>query len=94
MKEEVAANSVASGGVDMNPTGKKYKEFSVPSDVFRKFETGRVKFERWSKYLDEDDENQMGIKSYAKKNRSHTIILRNEETGAIRAIRQRSSNGL
>jgi hypothetical protein len=95
MKEEVASNSVAGGGVDMNPTGKpRHKEFNVPASVFRKFETGRMKFERWAKFLDEDDENQMGIKSYAAKNRGHTIILRNEETGALRAIRQRSSNGL
>ncbi|MBT6472523.1 MAG: hypothetical protein HOK52_14830 [Candidatus Marinimicrobia bacterium] len=95
MKEEVASNSVSGGGVDMNPNGRpKHKEFNVSADVFRKFETGRMKFERWSKFLDEEDDNQMSIKLYAAKNRGHTIILRNEETGALRAIRRRSSNGL
>ena len=70
----------------------KYKDFTVPSEVFRKFDTGRNKFERWSKYLNLEDENQKQIYLYAKKNRKSVIILRDETTGAMRAIRRKASN--
>jgi hypothetical protein len=99
--EEVAANSVASGNIDFTPAKKKkkvqkrdtYKEFSVPSEVFRKFDTGRNKFERWSKYLNLQDENQHELYQYAKRKPKNTIILRDATTGAMRSIRRRSSNG-
>lgn len=70
----------------------KYKDFTVPSDIFRRFDTGRNKFERWSKYLNLEDENQQAIYSYAKKNRKSVIILRDETTGAMRCIRRKASN--
>jgi len=70
----------------------KYKDFTVPSDVFRRFDTGRNKFERWSKYLNLEDENQQALYSYAKKNRKSVIILRDETTGAMRCIRRKASN--
>jgi hypothetical protein len=99
--EEVAANSVASDNIDFTPAKKKkkvqkrdtYKEFSVPSEVFRKFDTGRNKFERWSKYLNLQDENQHELYQYAKRKPKNTIILRDATTGAMRSIRRRSSNG-
>jgi hypothetical protein len=102
MKEEVAiANSVAGGGVDLTPHRKKKKTqkesfrlFDVPSEVFRKFETGRNKFERWSRFLDVTQENQKAIYDYAKKNPKRTVVLRDEVTGALRAIRRKSSNQL
>lgn len=70
----------------------KYKDFNVPSDIFRRFDTGRNKFERWSKYLNLEDDNQKAIYSYAKKNRKSVIILRDETTGAMRCIRRKASN--
>jgi len=70
----------------------KYKDFNVPSDIFRRFDTGRNKFERWSKYLNLEDENQQALYSYAKRNRSSVIILRDETTGAMRCIRRKASN--
>jgi hypothetical protein len=70
----------------------KYKDFNVPSDIFRRFDTGRNKFERWSKYLNLEDENQHAIYSYAKKNRDAVIVLRDETTGAMRCIRRKASN--
>lgn len=71
---------------------KKYKDFNVPSEIFRRFDTGRNKFERWSKYLDLQDENQKSLYAYAKKNRNSVIILRDETTGALRSIRRRATN--
>lgn len=74
--------------------GTPYHRFKVPPEVFRKFETGRNKFERWSKYLDLNDENQYFIYDTAKRRPQDTIVLQCNETGAMRAIRRRSSNGL
>ena len=72
----------------------KYKNFTVPSKVFRKFETGRNKFERWNRFLDLSDENQKAIHTYATSKPNNTIILTDETTGAMRSIRRRSSNNL
>jgi hypothetical protein len=73
---------------------RRYRAFDVEPEVFKKFETGRVKFERWSRYLDMNNENHKQIHEYARKNREHVIILRNLDNGALRAIRRRSANGL
>lgn len=67
----------------------KYKQFDVPSDIFRRFDTGRNKFERWSKYLNLEDCDQRKIYDYALRNRKNIIILRDQTTGALRSIRQR-----
>jgi len=73
---------------------KKGKAFDVSSEVFRRFQTGRNKFERWSKFLNLEDAGQKSIYDYARSNRDATIILRDESTGALKAIRPRSSNRL
>lgn len=73
---------------------QKYRDFDVPTDVFRRFQTGRNKFERWAKYLDLTDSDQQKIYDYARKNRDAVVVLRDSTTGALRAIRQRASNGL
>jgi hypothetical protein len=73
---------------------RRYKEFTVPTEVFRKFQTGRNKFERWSKYLNLEDANQKAIYDYASKNRDYVVILKDELTGAMRSIRKRSANKL
>jgi hypothetical protein len=85
-----------SGGVAQKdkPLGgviKKYKAFTVPSETFNKFSTGRNKFERWSKYLDLADSNQKAIHDYARKQPNNTIILKDSTTGAMRSIRRRSA---
>jgi hypothetical protein len=87
-----------SSNMAMPPTSgglmrRKYKSFDVDSQLFRKFETGKVKFEHWSKYLDMQNESHSSIYEYAKKNPTHVIVLRNSDNGALRAIRRRSSNG-
>ena len=86
--------SAATGGGYDKPLFNKGKKFDVPSDVFRRFQTGRNKFERWSKFLNKEDANQKSLYDYATRNRDHTIILRDETTGALKAIRPRSSNNL
>tara|TARA_B110000483_G_scaffold8649_1_gene10295 strand:+ start:115 stop:414 length:300 start_codon:yes stop_codon:yes gene_type:complete len=95
INDQVTTGSIAIIDRPLGIQGKrktKYKDFTVPSDIFRKFDTGRNKFERWSKYLNLEDENQQSIYSYAKKNRKSVIILRDETTGAMRCIRRKASN--
>ena len=94
VKEDAPANVVAGVAINAIPLGTKYKHFNVPSETFRKFETGRNKFERWNKFLDMNDSNQKAIHLYASKNPGNTIILQDETTGAMRSIRRRSSNNL
>ena len=91
---EITAN------IDTTPSNHKqhrtssdtWKMFDVPTDVFRRFETGRNKFERWSKYLDLNDESQAEIVSYAKKQPKNTIVLRDSTNGVLRQIRRRAAN--
>tara|TARA_A100001011_G_C14104233_1_gene754162 strand:- start:376 stop:675 length:300 start_codon:yes stop_codon:yes gene_type:complete len=71
---------------------KKYRQYDVPTEIFRRFQTGRIKFERWKKYLNLQDENQKAIYDYAKRNTNSVIVLRDSETGALRAIRRRAVN--
>jgi hypothetical protein len=71
---------------------KRHRVFEVPSEVFQKFSTGRKKFERWSRFLNIQDEKQYRLYDFAKKNKGSTIILRDSSTGALRAIRRRSAD--
>ena len=71
---------------------KKKQEFIVSDETFNRFNTGRTKFERWSKYLNLQDEAEKNIYDYYRKNSDATIYLRNEKTGALRAIRPRAAN--
>ena len=71
---------------------KKKQEFIVSDETFNRFNTGRTKFERWSKYLNLHDEAEKNIYDYYRKNSDATIYLRNEKTGALRAIRPRAAN--
>jgi len=90
--DQTTTGSVAIADRPLDSPKRKYKDFTVPSDVFRRFSTGRNKFERWSKYLNLQDEAQFEIYKYAVRNCDATIILRDEETGALRSIRRKASN--
>ena len=68
--------------------GAAWKMFTVCSETFRKFETGRFKFERWAKYLNLQDETDKAVYDYATTNRKKTVVLQCSETGALRAIRR------
>lgn len=82
----------------MPPTGpvkplRRYKTFEVVPETFRKFQKGRIRFERWARYLDLQDQNEKAIYDYATQNRRDVIVLRDNSTGALRAIRRRSMDG-
>ncbi len=93
-KEQVTTSAVALDPVMPKKKIRKYKDFDVPTEVFQRFQTGRNKFERWAKYLDLTDDDQKKIYDYARKNRNSVLVLRDATNGALRAIRQSSSNGL
>jgi hypothetical protein len=96
MKEVTSTAGVYTGPVVRkdDEDKKMYRKFMIPSEVFRKFESGRNKFERWNKYLDLSQESQKAIYDYARKNPKKVVVLQDETTGAMRAIRRRSANNL
>lgn len=58
---------------------KKFGVFDVPDHIFRRFSKGKKKFDKWSNYLDLQDEEQNKIYQYAKKNPRGILILKNGE---------------
>lgn len=71
------------------PVFRRYKQFDLETETFRKFQNGRSRFERWSRYLDLNNEGHKSLYDYAYQNRGreHLIVIRDSSTGAMRAIR-------
>ena len=95
--EEMPSVSISLGSVDMNTTGKPKKKkrevFNVSDECFHKFKNGKIKFERWSRYLDLEDASQKKIYDWAKRHHNGTIILQNSVTGQVRGIRYNRTGG-
>jgi hypothetical protein len=98
VKEDMPANVTGdSASMSMPPTAvsktmqRRYKMFDVKSETFRRFQTGRMKFERWARFLNMGDVAEKSIYDYATRNRNDVIVLRDSDTGALRAIRRRAS---
>ena len=83
-KEETTTTAVA---ITDKPLGtvrnKKYRVFDVSNETFSRFQVGRTKYERWSKFINEDERD---IVSYYNRNKNSVIVLRNSENGALRAL--------
>jgi len=62
---------------------RKYKVFDVSAETFMRFEPGRTKYERWNKFLEEDERE---IADYYNSNKDAIIVLRNSFNGALRAL--------
>ena len=93
IKDSTTTGSIAIADKPLGSIEKrKRREFTVSGKTFERFQTGRTRFERWSKYLNIQDEVEKEIFDFYHGNRGATIILRNEDNGALRAIRQRASN--
>jgi len=99
LKKENIANVAGDGAVSMPPTAKrvkkkrKSKQFNVSPALFDMFRRGKKKFEKWSKYLNMEDEGHRALYSWAVKNREGIIILQNSQTGEVRAIRHNRMGG-
>lgn len=100
--EDAAANAtgsaVAGTGEDSDTVVVKKKKrktalFRVTPEVFKRFSKGKKKFERWSKYLNTEDDAEASIYSFARKNPDGMIILQCDETGAQKGIRYNPNGG-
>ena len=96
-KKEDIANVAGDGAVSMPPTARKVKrktkQFNVSPALFDIFRRGKKKFEKWSKYLNMEDEGHRAIYSWAIKNPQGILILQNSQSGEVRAIRHNRMGG-
>ena len=97
LPEDVAANSVSGGGVNLSPTvrmkkGRKFATFNVSDDVLKKFKSGKKKYSKWKEYLNMSDDAESAIYNYARKNPKGVIILKNQK-GDTKAIRFNRNGG-
>jgi hypothetical protein len=90
--EDTTSADIAVQDKPMGQIIRRYREFDVPEEVFNKFQRGRIRFERWARFLDLTDEVQRKICEFAKRNGKTVIVLRNSANGALRAIRRRAAN--
>ena len=72
---------------------RKKEQFSVTPETWNKFRKGKMKFEKWSKYLDLKDESQKKIYDWAKRHHNGTLVLQNAVTGAMRGVRYNQNGG-
>ena len=102
ISEDAPTNSIGDGkcaiaippeAVKVRRRKKKYEEFVVSDDVYHKFRNGKMKFERWSKYLNLENEAEKNIYNYARSNHRGICVLRHEDTGQVRAIRYSRTGG-
>jgi len=83
-KEETTTSAIALAHRPLSIVKKqKYRVFDVSPETFRKFESGRTRYERWSKFINEEEK---GIVRYYNRNENSVIVLRNADNGALRAL--------
>ena len=70
----------------------RYAIFEVSPEEFERCTSAKRKFEKWSKFFDEDSETGCSIKNYSHRNPEKGIILRNSETGQTMMFRRRWSD--
>jgi len=97
-KKEEIANVAGDGAVSMPPTAKrvkkrKSKQFNVSPALFDIFRRGKKKFEKWSRYLNMEDEGHRAIYQWAVKNPQGILVLQNSQSGEVRAIRHNRMGG-
>ena len=98
LKKEDIANVAGDGAVSMPPTAKKVKkkkskQFNVSPALFDIFRRGKKKFERWSRYLNMEDEGHRAMYQWAIKNPQGIMIIQNSQSGEVRAIRHNRMGG-
>lgn len=100
--EDAAANAtgpaVAGTGDDSDTVVVRKKKrktaiFKVTPEVFSRFAKGKKKYERWSKYLNTEDEAEASIYNFARKNPDGMIILQCQDTGNQKGIRYNPNGG-
>tara|TARA_E500000305_G_C4024645_1_gene241045 strand:- start:131 stop:793 length:663 start_codon:yes stop_codon:yes gene_type:complete len=74
-----------------NYTGKKFK---VSSDIFRRFEEGHIRYDRWDQYIEEEDDSPIvdTIKKYSLRNPTKPVVIENCESGEVVILRRRTND--
>ena len=97
LKKEDIANVAGDGAVSMPPTAKKVKrkskQFNVSPQLFDIFRRGKKKFEKWSKYLNMEDEGHRALYAWAIKNPQGILVIQNSQSGEVRALRHNRFGG-
>jgi len=63
-----------------------WKMFEVTNETFVKFKPGSSVFEKWSTYLNLENDSEKSIYDYAKNNKNYTIVLKNGLNGFLKSI--------
>lgn len=90
---QVAGTGDDSSTVVVRKKKRKTAVFQVTPEVFARFSKGKKKFERWSKYLNTEDEAEASIYNFARRNPDGMIILQCAETGNQKGIRYNPNGG-
>ena len=97
LKKEDIANVAGDGAVSMPATAKKVKRksktFNVSPALYDMFRRGKKKFEKWSKYLNMEDEGHRALYAWAIKNPQGILVIQNSQSGEIRALRHNRMGG-
>jgi len=64
--------------------------FKVSAEDYIKSINGRSKYQRWSKHLDMENEENSGAKSYAHRNPGKPLLIQNQKTGEMSYLIHRS----
>jgi hypothetical protein len=93
--DEVAANAVAGGGVDMTPTKKskvgpthRRKQFRVSSNTFKKISESSYKNGEWTRMLDLDEEQELSLYMYSRNNPGTDVEVVSEDR--VKVLRRKS----
>ena len=97
LQEDIAANATGASVSTDEPVihvkkGRKYATFKVSDDIFKRFKSGKKKFNRWGEYLNLEDEYESKIYDYARKNPRGVLILQTKE-GVTKAVRFNRNGG-
>ena len=75
---------------------KKYKGkvFEVPPSLFERLSKGRVKYESWKSYIEEEGDEQIisDIRKYSLRNSRSPVVIQNSETGERAIFRRKQSD--
>lgn len=67
--------------------------FTVHPNLYNEAKLEKKKYQRWSKYLEEAQDELSPLREYANANPGSPIIIENEKTGAMCYVRYGSRNG-
>lgn len=69
------------------------KVFTVPSDLFERLKEGKIRGDRWSRYVDESSDLGRDIKTFSLRNPRLPVVIRNEETNELVFLRRKQTDG-